>query len=200
MEWLCTGVLLQKHLAQEYHVQLMYSLQELANLGFVGGEKSGGAQIKLISGVIVTDPDNTTRLTTAQPAQHRYGRRAFDDEIDGMEVKFKSEYGQEVVDNIKTKLKTGYGFARCAFNYAKAINAKRDALGLEMVCKEKDEHDVLTHQANLIKKWLKRVLLCFPWSICVYNLRLICLMPRSTPIDPGVNPDFNPDPVPDPDF
>uniref|UniRef100_A0A914XP09 MULE transposase domain-containing protein n=1 Tax=Plectus sambesii TaxID=2011161 RepID=A0A914XP09_9BILA len=51
----------------------------------------------------------------------------------------------------------------CAFHYAKVINAKRDALGLEMACKEKDEHDVLTHQANLIKKWFKRVrYLCFP--------------------------------------
>uniref|UniRef100_A0A914ULM2 MULE transposase domain-containing protein n=1 Tax=Plectus sambesii TaxID=2011161 RepID=A0A914ULM2_9BILA len=50
----------------------------------------------------------------------------------------------------------------CAFHYSKAINAKRDGLGLKVHCTEKDEHGALTHQANSIKKWFKRVrYLCF---------------------------------------
>uniref|UniRef100_A0A914XJ59 MULE transposase domain-containing protein n=1 Tax=Plectus sambesii TaxID=2011161 RepID=A0A914XJ59_9BILA len=253
--------------------------KKLADMSRVGGEKCGVAHIKLVNGVIVTDPDNTntphncgagtnsTKASEVLAKRYMYKewtkvwesqkrpRAAFEDAIDGVEERFKSEYGQEVVNNIKTKLHTGYGFASkrraltenwsfhvvkdntlenihsslritkdgeeflqkydltpdremliffavsdlellleaefvlCDGNhkynppdfhkpgqlytlhtivkgechpFIKAINAKRDGLGLKVHCTEKDEHGVLTHQANSIKKWFKRVrYLCF---------------------------------------
>uniref|UniRef100_A0A914VQ15 MULE transposase domain-containing protein n=1 Tax=Plectus sambesii TaxID=2011161 RepID=A0A914VQ15_9BILA len=320
--------------------------KKLSNLGRVAGEKSGVAHIKLLNGVIMTDPDytntphncgagsNTTTAAEVLAKRFMYEERtkiresrkrpraAFDDAMEAVEDHFKAEYGQEVVDDIKTKLNTGYGFASkrraltenrsfhvikdnslenvhpslrvtkdgetflqkydlsveremliffaisdlelllsakfvlcdgnhkynppefhkpgqlytlhtivkgechpflfalmkkadheayttmfdclrqamltrfhhlgnlphciwlfdfeqaamgacmdvfnplkvqgCAFHYAKAINAKRDNLGLKPHCKEKDADGVLTHQANSIKKWFKRIrYLCF---------------------------------------
>uniref|UniRef100_A0A914UZN3 MULE transposase domain-containing protein n=1 Tax=Plectus sambesii TaxID=2011161 RepID=A0A914UZN3_9BILA len=321
----------------------------VANLCRIGGEKSGVAHMKLINGVIVTDPDNTNTphncgagsntTTAAEVLAKRYmfeertkiqesrkrPRAAFEDAIDGFEDHLKAEYGQNVVNDIKTKLHTGYGFASkrraltenrsfhivknntldniheslrvtkdgeeflqkydltpdremliffavsdlellleaefvlcdgnhkynppefhksrqlytlhtiikgeyypflsalmkkadhdaychlfdslrqammtrfhhlgnlphatwlfdfepaamgaciavfhpfkvqgCAFHFSKAINAKRDGLGLKVPCTEKDEHGVLTHQANSIKKWFKRV-------------RYLCILPE----------------------
>jgi hypothetical protein len=50
----------------------------------------------------------------------------------------------------------------CSFHYSKAINSKRDELGMKEACLEKDENGALTHQANSLKKFFKRVRhLCF---------------------------------------
>uniref|UniRef100_A0A914VEW9 MULE transposase domain-containing protein n=1 Tax=Plectus sambesii TaxID=2011161 RepID=A0A914VEW9_9BILA len=107
----------------------------LADMGRVAGEKSGVAHIKLVNGVIVTDPNNTNTphncgagsntTTAAEVLAKRYiyeertkiresrkrPRAAFDDAIGGVEDQFKNEYEQDVVDDIKVKLNTGYGFA-----------------------------------------------------------------------------------------
>uniref|UniRef100_A0A914WXP0 MULE transposase domain-containing protein n=1 Tax=Plectus sambesii TaxID=2011161 RepID=A0A914WXP0_9BILA len=307
--------------------------KNVANQSRLGGEKSGVAHIKLVNGVIVTNPDNpntphncgagNNTTTTAEVLAKRYmleertkiresrkrPRAAFDEAIDGVEEHYKAEYGQAVVDDIKVKLNSGYGFSSkrraltenrsfhivknntldniheslrvtkdgeeflqkydlspgremliffaisdfdmlleaefvlcdgnhkynppefhkpgqlctlhtivkgechpflfammkkvdqdayrklfdslrqamvtrfghlgnlphstwlfdfeqaamgCAFHYSKAISAKRDGLGLKAYCKEKDANGVLSHQANSIKKWFKRIrYLCF---------------------------------------
>uniref|UniRef100_A0A914W3M3 Uncharacterized protein n=1 Tax=Plectus sambesii TaxID=2011161 RepID=A0A914W3M3_9BILA len=72
--------------------------KKLSNLGRVGGEKSGVAHNKLVNGVIITDPDNTN-------TPHGCGAGS------NTTMAAESEYGQDVVDNIKVKLNTGYGFA-----------------------------------------------------------------------------------------
>uniref|UniRef100_A0A914WGR5 MULE transposase domain-containing protein n=1 Tax=Plectus sambesii TaxID=2011161 RepID=A0A914WGR5_9BILA len=278
--------------------------KNVANQSRLGGEKSGVAHIKLVNGVIVTDPDNpntphncgagNNTTTTAEVLAKRYmleertkiresrkrPRAAFDEAIDGVEEQYKAEYGQAVVDDIKGEeflqtydlslgremlvffaisdldmlleaefvlcdgnhkynppefhkpgqlytfhtivkgechpflfammkkvdqdayrhlfdslrqaMMTRFGHLGnlphciwlfdfeqaamgacinvfnplkvqgCAFHFSKAINAKRDGLGLKANCKEKDANGVLTHQANSIKKWFKRIrYLCF---------------------------------------
>uniref|UniRef100_A0A914UQ12 MULE transposase domain-containing protein n=1 Tax=Plectus sambesii TaxID=2011161 RepID=A0A914UQ12_9BILA len=109
--------------------------KNVANQSRLGGEKSGVAHIKLVNGVIVTDPDNpntphncgagNNTTTTAEVLAKRYmleertkireSRKrppaAFDEAIDGVEEHYKAEYGQAVVDDIKVKLNSGYGFS-----------------------------------------------------------------------------------------
>uniref|UniRef100_A0A914VS74 Uncharacterized protein n=1 Tax=Plectus sambesii TaxID=2011161 RepID=A0A914VS74_9BILA len=95
----------------------------------------GVAHIKLVNAVIVTNLDNpntphncgagNNTTTTAEVLAKRYmleeqtkiresrkrPHAAFDNAIDGVEEHYKAEYGQAVVDDIKVKLNSGYGFS-----------------------------------------------------------------------------------------